>query len=240
MAETFAALLLAHVLADFVVQTGWIAARKQDRHAGAFALHIASVLALSVAALGVWHPLLLALAGAHFLTDLGKTFLPRDRPWPFLVDQGLHLAALAAVALVLPDLWQAGIWAGMDGLPGVFALVAGLVVTTRAGGFAVGLLMARFPPESRPEGLPQGGVWIGLLERGLIYLLVLPDQAAGIGFLIAAKSVLRFETTARDRHAGEYVIVGTLASFGWAMSAAWATRALLSALPPIGIPVAIP
>ena len=53
-------------------------------------------------------------------------------------------------------------------------------------------------------------------------------------FLLAAKSVLRFETASQDQRAGEYVIVGTLASFGWAMVAGWAIMSLLSALPPIG------
>ena len=61
------------------------------------------------------------------------------------------------------------------------------------------------------------------------------DQAAGIGFLIAAKSVLRFETTSKDQKAGEYVIIGTLASFGWALLFGYATRALLADLPPLGI-----
>ena len=61
------------------------------------------------------------------------------------------------------------------------------------------------------------------------------------GFLIAAKSILRFDSANRDdRMASEYIIIGTLASFGWAMAVAWATLALLSALPPIGIPAGSP
>lgn len=240
MAETFAALLLAHVLADYIFQTGWMAQGKQDRHAGALALHVGTVLVLSVAVLGTWHPLILALTAAHLATDLAKSALPRDRLWPYLADQGVHLATLAAVAIVAPDLWQAGLWAGLTFLPALFALVAGGILATRAGGFAIALLMAPFAAAVEPTGLPRGGALIGVLERGLIFLLVLTGNAAGVGFLIAAKSILRFEATAKDKHASEYVIIGTLASFGWAMAVAWATGAMLEFLPPIGIAAPIP
>ena len=53
--------------------------------------------------------------------------------------------------------------------------------------------------------------------------------------MIAAKSILRFNELARDasdRRASEYVIIGTLASFAWAIATAWATAAALRALAP--------
>ena len=56
-----------------------------------------------------------------------------------------------------------------------------------------------------------------------------------MGFLIAAKSVLRFDASKRKQKAAEYVIIGTLASFGWALICAYATLALLDHLPPLGI-----
>ena len=60
----------------------------------------------------------------------------------------------------------------------------------------------------------------------MILMLVLAGQPDGIGFLIAAKSILRFNELARDadRRVSEYVIIGTLASFAWALGAAFATR----------------
>lgn len=239
MIETFAALLLAHVLADFVFQTGWIAAAKQARHPGALALHAAIVLATAILALGsaAW-PLLL-LTAVHLAIDLGKSFAP-PRLAGFLGDQAAHLLSLGALAAWQPGLWQAGLWAGLPALPGAMALVAGAMIATRAGGFAVGLLMERHAATDLPAGLPDGGKVIGLLERGLIFILVLVGQPGGIGFLIAAKSVLRFDTASRDTRAGEYVIIGTLASFGWALVAAYATLALIQALPPIGFPSVSP
>jgi hypothetical protein len=47
--------------------------------------------------------------------------------------------------------------------------------------------------------------------------MVLFGQAQGVGLLIAAKSILRFGAVKDDRRLSEYVIIGTLASFGWAL-----------------------
>jgi hypothetical protein len=51
---------------------------------------------------------------------------------------------------------------------------------------------------------------------------------------------LRFSDTKDDRRVSEYVIIGTLASFLWAISWAEAVQILLSTLPPLGIPKVTP
>ncbi|MCB2130798.1 MAG: DUF3307 domain-containing protein [Rhodobacteraceae bacterium] len=237
MIETFAALFFAHVLADFVFQTGWIAGNK--RRPTVLVLHALIVLVLAQAALGRvdrWELLLLALA--HAATDAVKSRVASGGLAAFLADQAAHVALIAALAILRPDLWPGGIWAGVTVLPSLMALVAGAILTTRAGGFAVGFLMSPWGDVDLPKGLANGGKLIGLLERGLIFLFVLVGQPAGIGFLIAAKSVLRFETTSKDQRAGEYVIIGTLASFAWALTFAYATKWLMSALPALpGLPL---
>lgn len=232
MIETFTALLFAHALADFVLQTDWMVANK--RRPEAMLAHIAIVLATAAAASGTARPELLALAGAHLLFDITKTFSGRDGLGPFLIDQGAHLASLIAMAVLVPDLWSGGLWAGLTAAPGLMALVAGLILTTRAGGFVIGSLMKPWADAS-PQGLPGGGSAIGNLERGLIFLLVITGQPGGIGFLIAAKSVLRFGTVSDDRAVSEYVIIGTLASFGWAIALSFATLWLMGQLPSLGI-----
>ena len=84
------------------------------------------------------------------------------------------------------------------------------------------------------------GRQIGLLERGLIFALILGGQPLGVGFLIAAKSVLRFGTASRDQRSAEYVIIGTLASFGWAIVAVQLTLLLLAHLPRLEIAPPLP
>lgn len=233
MTETFAMLLLAHAVADFVLQSRQMASGKRDPLL--LLLHTAIVLVTAQLALGqftAWT--LLALSAAHAAIDAVKSRLPPSLA-TFCADQAAHLATLLALALLQPDLFASGLWAAQAWLPGTATLLAGAILAIMAGGHAVGFLMARFSETALPDGLKDGGRTIGLLERGLIFTLVLANQPAGIGFLIAAKSILRFESTSRDQKAGEYVIIGTLASFGWAIVTAYATLALLRALPPLGI-----
>ncbi|MCG7491999.1 DUF3307 domain-containing protein [Thalassobius sp. Cn5-15] len=239
MIETFAALLLAHVLADFVLQTNWMAARK--RQFPVLILHGLVVLITAQLCLGhvtAWP--LLALAATHFAIDAIKTYGDFSGLAGFLTDQGAHLIILATVAWIAPDLWQTGFWAmqapplpAPNTLPSTMILIAGAVLATRAGGFATALMMKPYDTamsQTAESGLPGAGQRIGVLERGLIYLLVLLGELGGIGFLVAAKSILRFGTVSGDRKATEYVIIGTLFSFGWALVVAIAVKALLSQL----------
>ena len=237
MIETFAALLFAHTLADFLFQTNWMVHNK--RQPLPMLAHIAVVLATAIATTGSFHPLIFVLAAAHMAIDAVKAayFPPRLRP--FLVDQAAHLASLIAIAALQPGLWAMGVWANHLWLASVMALLAGLLLVTQAGGHAVGMLMRPWADDT-PLGLRNGGRVIGTLERGLIYLLILTGQAAGIGFLIAAKSVLRFGAVKDEGKLSEYVIIGTLASFGWAIVVSAGVIALLKLLPSLGIPDLLP
>ncbi|OHC58687.1 MAG: hypothetical protein A3D16_16795 [Rhodobacterales bacterium RIFCSPHIGHO2_02_FULL_62_130] len=237
MIETLTALLFAHIVADFVLQTRWMVENK-SRVAG-LAVHGALVGVTAGLTLGGLSLAVLWLAGMHLLTDYAKTRAPKGLA-AFAADQAAHLVTLLALALWQPDLWQAGLWAGRaDWVLPVMAVTGGAILATRAGGFAIGMLMAPFVAAS-PDGLTGGGRVIGLLERGLIFAMILLGQPEGVGLLIAAKSILRFGAVKDDRAASEYVIIGTLASFGWAMIAAHATLALTSLLPPLGILPATP
>ena len=229
--ETVAALLLAHVLADFVFQTRWMVRRK--RNVFVMLLHAALVLGLTTATTGgVWAVAILATL-AHLLIDILKTYAParaRETLTAFLLDQAAHLAALGWIAWNWPRTMQAGAlapWA--EALTAPYLLTSGAVLTILAGGPVVGLLTARFVAQAAPEGMPEAGRMIGMLERTMIFLLIAIDQPAGIGFLIAAKSVQRFDTVTHQR-AGEYVIIGTLASFTWALAMGYGTFALLEIL----------
>lgn len=247
MPETLAALLLAHVLADFVFQTGWMVANK-GRAAGLVA-HGAVVLACAVVTTGQVALSLIWLTALHLAVDAVKARVGRGLTG-FLADQAAHLLALAALALWQPGLFGQGLWGEIAPLPHLMAALAGFLLATRAGGFAIGFLMAPFAAKlvslatgtdpTTAESLPGAGRIIGLLERGLIFLLILLGQPEGVGLLMAAKSILRFGAVKDDRALSEYVIIGTLASFGWAMLAGYGTAALLSLLPPLGILPATP
>ncbi|WP_422073999.1 DUF3307 domain-containing protein [Tranquillimonas rosea] len=237
MYQTAAALLFAHVLADFVLQSDGMI--REKRRPLVQLAHAAIVLAASLAALGQVLALpVVLLAVAHLGIDRVKLAV-EDTIRPFLIDQGAHLITIGAIAVASPTLWKDGLWPDLlpakvaDLVPLAMLYVAGFIVAVRTGGFAVDKLLAPYTPYWKRAailsgGLQNGGLLIGQLERGLTYLLVLAGYPTGVAFLIAAKSILRFNASKDDRRIAEYVIIGTLASVGWALAAAFATGALIT------------
>ena len=73
--------------------------------------------------------------------------------------------------------------------------------------------------ETSSQGLEKAGLWIGRLERVLILTFVLLKHFEAIGFLIAAKSILRFGEirTPNCRKEAEYILIGTMISFAIAI-----------------------
>ena len=232
MIETFIALLFAHIMADFVTQTKWMVWNK--RSAFVFLLHGVHVLGFSLLAVGwAWSWPIAVLVVAHLAIDRAKLAFG-DGVKPFLGDQALHVLTILAVSVISPTLWADGIWPRLfppDALAWILSgwvFIGGAVVTIRVGGFFVGKLLS---PMARTDfqdaSLPNAGAMIGALERAIVFGLILANQITGIAFLIAAKSILRFDAASKDRKLAEYVLIGTLASVGWAMAAGFATRHLL-------------
>jgi hypothetical protein len=241
MLETAVALLLAHVVADFVLQSDRMV--REKRRVPMLLAHGAIVAATTWAALGlplaVWPVLVITIT--HLVADWVKARFGGAGFRAFALDQAAHLSVIAAVAVAWPGTYAAGLWPEaarivppLTGLPVGFAFAAGLIGAVLAGGHAVGALMRglKLPPDPADDpSLPQGGRLIGQLERLIILVLVLAGEIVGIGLLIAAKSILRFGEAQRSRQTAEYVIVGTLASFAWALVIAIPTAAAIAALP---------
>lgn len=146
-------------------------------------------------------------------------------------------------------------WVSPDSLsiPAGFVVLAcaagGVVVAVEWGGAFVGRAIKPFtdklnevppntfravPDAGLPKGFADGGKTIGRWERLLIFLFVLAGAPAAIGFLVTAKSILRFgEIKDRESHReAEYIIIGTLMSFGFALVASALTRLVLSTVAP--------
>ncbi|MBN2735521.1 MAG: hypothetical protein JXR70_00980 [Spirochaetales bacterium] len=70
---------------------------------------------------------------------------------------------------------------------------------------------------------------IGVLERLLIFILVINLQIGAIGFILAAKGIIRFKKM-DDKDFAEYVLIGTLLSTLLAMLVAFAVLLLMNRL----------
>ncbi len=242
MLETAIALALGHLVGDFLLQTDGMVRHKQ--RLAVLALHVGVVVACTWVALGFAlrpGPLLMIYV-THYAIDWSKLRLGGRGLGPFVADQAAHFAIIGLTAALFPTAYGSGLWglladgrlaAAVARLPAAMALASGFIAAIWAGDYAVRALMSDLPPPD-PESLPKGGRLIGRLERAMILMLVMAGRVEGIGFLIAAKSVLRFNELARgdDRRISEYVIIGTLASFAWGLGAAFLARYALTALGP--------
>jgi hypothetical protein len=225
MLETFAALLLAHVLADYVLQTRWIVVSKRGP---GFAVHIGLVFVTALLCLGQVSLPVLAVTAAHLAIDATKTLLMPSRLWSYLADQALHLMSIAMVAALFPEAWAIGVWADMAPawIPAAIAGLAGLIFATRAGQFAIDYLVGG----KAGEASSGQGAQTGLVERALVFISVTVGQPWWAGALLAAKAAWIGLSGARRPAALGRIATGTLASFGWAFATGLATAALVTRL----------
>lgn len=232
MESLFIVLVCAHCIGDFALQTDGIARHK--RKAGILLLHAVIHGGVTYVLLQQWRlwELPVMLVGIHYVIDAIKIRTGRS-PKAFALDQAAHCVSLLALAW-----WatEAG-WTGFVGRGWPFIVLAGgFCAVVLGSGFFVGevakTLMDRNEglEEKLAKGLEEGGKRIGQLERALILLLTLINQPAGIGFLVAAKSVLRFKE-AEDQALAEYILIGTLWSFSLAIGLSWLTAHALNCLP---------
>jgi hypothetical protein len=235
MADTLLALIAAHLLADFPFQTDWLLRHK--RNPAVLLLHMLIVAGTAAFILGAapW-PLLAILAGTHMFMDAIKVYVLKDTLRGLLIDQFVHLIVIAGLVILYPEAFAGGLWTKLP--PGwlpnyqaALCLVAGTILSLHTGAIIIKKATQPFLDQigSGIEGLRNGGAYIGCLERALVMLLVLTGQPAGVGFLIAAKSILRFGDVkeTHQRQMTEYVIIGTFLSFGWGLLTATLTQLAL-------------
>ena len=243
-------LIFAHLLGDFVVRFRWL--RKRKRTFTGLLVHSLIHAALAYVLFSAWTlwfiPLVIGVS--HLLIDLGKLRARSRRLWLFLLDQGLHGIVLILLAAFLVragtglPFWYA--WQPSLFWP-ILVVACAILLLVPCGGYLIGGLMApyqeqratyytKLSKDTSKEGtrivkeLEDGGRMIGYLERLLILVFILSNQYAGIGFLIAAKSILPFVEYKdnENRMERDYIIIGTFASFLYALVISLGARWLLS------------
>lgn len=236
MIETFLALLTAHLLADFPFQTRKLIKNKRKPHI--LILHIAIIALVTIIVLGAWPLLLLLiLCGTHLVMDAVKIYILKEKHWAFYLDQGVHFLVIVLLAYLFPESFQGGYWPDLMGpFPFIYLIllcvISGVILSLSVGNVIISLETKRFRDEMTTsiQGLIQGGAFIGQLERALVMLFVLTGYPMAVGFLVAAKSILRFGEvkSTSDRQMAEYVIIGTFMSVGWGLLIAVLTKTVLT------------
>lgn len=220
-------LFLAHVLTDFVLQpTKWVE-HKRNHNSSSVYLYIHSFLAgfLTYLLLQKWDewlvPLLIAVT--HFFIDYWKLLQKKDNLKIFLLDQLFHLLVILGAWLYLTENFGK-VLPGIKEIftsPVILAVIIAYLLIIFPAGFLIGKATRRWQNEvgfsPRDSSLEAAGRYIGIFERILVLTFILTNNFAAIGFLIAAKSILRFSDKSEigARKQTEYVLIGTLMSFAF-------------------------
>lgn len=223
MGKLAAILIAAHIFADFFLQTDRIARGKKRLHCLMF--HAVIHAALSYLVLQAWKcwqaPLFILLI--HSVIDFVKQRCKRNTATAFIVDQTAHIISLLVLAWLLVRFSWVPHFSGSGYKPLIVS--AGFIAAVQGAGYLVALFTKALIDKNKLaiNGLLNGGKLIGQLERCLIFLFIFIDQPAGIGFLVAAKSILRFEEAKKQKLA-EYILIGTLLSFSIAIALSSLTK----------------
>ncbi len=229
-------LFLAHLIGDFLFQPKSWVERKEAKKIKSPVLYIHAAIHGALVLLLLWDigywSLALVIMILHFMIDVFKLYLQKENSrvnW-FLIDQGLHLLSIIAVWMFW---WYSEIEMSLLSLnQDIWIYVTALLLITSVSGIVIQVLMSGWSEKLHDENtgsLVNAGKYIGILERVFVFIFIVAGHWEGIGFLLAAKSVFRFGDLkeSKNRKLTEYVLIGTLLSFGIAMVVGLVTLGLV-------------
>lgn len=224
MLELILKITLAHLLGDFVFQTNKMVEDIGDKKLKSFYLyaHIFIHLLLTLILTGFERKYILAsiiLALSHLAIDIiTKIYIKNTLSTisNFLVDQLLHLTA---IAVFIRYFHNYNINFKMIFSNQNYLLIIAFVSLTYVAAILIKKIIEIFNYPLPNGGLKNAGKYIGMLERLFVFGFIVTSFWEGIGFLLAAKSIFRFGDLKenKDIKLTEYILIGTLLSFGIAM-----------------------
>ena len=213
--------LLAHLVSDFYLQTEKSCKSKADNAFKSRHLYIHALITFALAWLFslsfhfLWAALLIAVL--HLVID-GLKSVCKNLKGAFFIDQLLHLAVIVAVVITFNNIGEV-LFPTWLAETKVLLWIVAFVFCLRPANFIIQNIFKEakisIPDNGKEQSLPNAGRVIGNVERMLTLVFVMLGQYEAIGFVLAAKSLLRFRET--DTVKSEYVLVGTLLSFGIAI-----------------------
>ena len=236
-------LLLGHFVSDFFLQTSSMIKGKEEKiwRAGSLYLHAgiyAVIVFVASSAWSQWFWLFPALFVSHFLIDGWKT-TREEKTLVFIGDQVAHLAVLAVILVALADFkpnplefFIQKIWNS----PRVLIVILGYFLVLWPVGRLMSVMTDPFRQQlqdNKSRGLELAGLWIGCLERTFLLTFVLFDYPSGVALLLGLKSLFRFGEIKdpANRKETEYILIGTLLSFAFAMIVGLAVKHALNVWP---------
>ena len=220
----FTKLLLAHLIGDFVLQpTKWVIHKEANKIRSPYLyLHTLIHFLLIMVLFWDWHiwKIALVVALSHYIIDLAKLYAGpkfKNQSIPFFIDQLLHLLVIYGCTFY-PNLESVtlGFVENIN-----WPLITAFVFVTYPAAIIMSKILQKMSDqiELDHKSLPNAGKYIGILERLFVLVFILLGRWEAIGLLITAKSVFRFNDLKErnNRKLTEYILIGTLVSFGMAI-----------------------
>ena len=225
MAQLILQLALAHIIGDFVIQPDrWLKDKDEENYKPKYlyahiAVHALALIFILQFELVFWKGILIILS-THYLFDLIKMkLLGRfDKRVLFFLDQIAHALVIAVVVhMYEPFEVDFTVLYSSKVLLFVAAILTCTVVASKL--MKVIITTWDLSDEKDDGSLARAGKYIGILERLFVFGFLASGHWQAIGFLLAAKSIFRFGdlTRPRDRKLTEYILIGTLLSFSFAI-----------------------
>jgi hypothetical protein len=166
----------------------------------------------------------LAIALSHWLIDGFKSFFNKKiliGKYMFFIDQFLHLIFIFLISYFFYKLFMINALFNIPLSAKYLAIIGTYLICTKPANIFIrelfNLYDIRLDVKSKGiEDLPNAGKLIGIIERWLVFTFIMLKQYEAVGFLIAAKSILRYKDT--ETLKTEYVLIGTMLSFGIAIA----------------------
>lgn len=229
-------IFFVHLVGDFFLQpTSWVKDKEAKKlKSSKLYLHVCiHIILIFVVFLSfsVWK-LALLIGVFHFAIDAFKSLIQtrKNARWLFFFDQILHAASLVFIWSIL---YHKYINLEVFNNKNIWLLVFGGLFLTMPSSVMIRVIINKWIPVTQTDAqqsLQNAGKYIGVLERLLIFIFILTNHFEAVGFLLAAKSIFRFGdlTDSHDLKLTEYVLIGTLISFGVAIVIAMATHQIIT------------
>ncbi len=226
MIVLFIKLVLVHFIGDFLLQPEkWVLHKQTHKHKSKYLyyhilVHFLALIILLQFDTSYWLSVLFIIV-SHYIIDVAKLHLntKMNSRVLFGLDQLAHIIIIA----IIVNIYEAyPLDVDLFYNPKFLLFLTGIIGVTAASSIIMKTIISKwYLKEDANEGsLENAGSCIGVLERLFVFAFIITGHWEGIGFLIAAKSVFRFGdlSKAKDRKLTEYILIGTLLSFGLAIS----------------------
>jgi hypothetical protein len=161
----------------------------------------------------------IVIAFLHWVIDGLKKMLASKNQlakYSFFIDQTLHFLVIIGCVFLSVHFFDVPAIIQLPLSTHVYLIFLGFLLCTKPANIFIGEVLKVYHIQfSDTDSIQNAGKLIGNCERIISLALILNGQFEAVGFILAGKSILRYKETQTPK--SEYVLIGTLLSFGIAI-----------------------